>query len=265
MDNVFKLHGLPTSILSDRDKIFTGKQWSDLFSAHNLSLHRSTSYHPQTDWQYEWVNQCLENYLGAMTFQEPTKRLHWLPLAEYWYNTSYHTSLESTPFQALYGYLPPLITEVVVPGHITTASNLSEKEQMLVKLKHDLQDAQTRMKYYDDRNRSDCSFQVGDMLYLKMQPYRETTLGLHKSIKLDSRYYGPFKILEAIRTVAYHLLLPSQATIHPIFHISHFAPYWFSCNPNAKLPLLDSEGKIRVQPLQVRDRRLIPCKNTPVV
>jgi transposase InsO family protein len=107
IDNIFKLHAPPVAIVTDRDKIFTSKMWQDIFKSMKVSLHFSTTYHPQTDGQTERVNQCLENYLRFMSFQEPKKWAAWLPLAEWWYNRSFHTSLKCTPFEALYGYPPP--------------------------------------------------------------------------------------------------------------------------------------------------------------
>jgi hypothetical protein len=71
---------------------------------------------PQSDGQTERVKQCLKNYLRYMVFLEPKKWLYWLPLAEWWYNSNYHTSLKCTPFEALYGYPPPLISEVMISG-----------------------------------------------------------------------------------------------------------------------------------------------------
>lgn len=112
IDNIFKLHGLPTVIVTDRDKIFTSHLWQDLFKALGVKLHMSTSYHPQTDGQTERVNQCLENYLRCMAFAQPKKWHSWLSMAEWWYNTSFHTSLKMTPFQALYGFKPPQVAEM---------------------------------------------------------------------------------------------------------------------------------------------------------
>jgi hypothetical protein len=63
----------------------------------------------------ERVNQCLKNYLRCIVFLEPKKWLSWLPLAEWWYNTTFHTSLKYSPFEALYGYPPLLLSEVLVP------------------------------------------------------------------------------------------------------------------------------------------------------
>lgn len=75
-DNIFKLHGLPAVIVTDRDKIFTSKLWQDLFKKLGIKLHMSTSYHPQSDGQTERVNQCLENYLRCMAFIQPQKWLN---------------------------------------------------------------------------------------------------------------------------------------------------------------------------------------------
>ena len=81
-ENIFKLHGLPSVIVTDRDRIFTCTLWQDLFKSLGVKLHFSTSYHPQTDGQTERVNQCLENYLRNMAFLQPQKWHHWLALAE---------------------------------------------------------------------------------------------------------------------------------------------------------------------------------------
>jgi transposase InsO family protein len=108
--NIFKLHGPPASIITDRDMIFTSHLWQEIFNSMKVKLKLSTAYHPQMDGQSERVNQCLESYLRCMVFQDK-KRASWLPLAEWWYNTSYHTALKTSPFQALYGYSPPMLSE----------------------------------------------------------------------------------------------------------------------------------------------------------
>jgi hypothetical protein len=102
LDNVFKLHGLPLAIITDRDRIFTCQLWHDLFKSLNVKLRFSSAYHPQTDGQSERANQCLKNYLRCMVFQCLKKWNSQLSIAEWWYNTSFHTSLKMTPFQALY-------------------------------------------------------------------------------------------------------------------------------------------------------------------
>ena len=120
MDNVFKLHGPPISIVTDRDRIFTSNMWEGIFKAMKIKLRLSTAYQTQSDGQTKRVNQCLESYLRCMVFQEPKKWHSWLPLAEWWYNTTYHTATKFTPFQALYSYPPPLISEIAIPGPVDT-------------------------------------------------------------------------------------------------------------------------------------------------
>lgn len=73
------------------------------------------AYRSQSDGQTEVINRCLETYRRCMTGESPKKWLSWLPLTEYWYNTNFHSSLQTTPFQALYGYPPPL-QGTYVPG-----------------------------------------------------------------------------------------------------------------------------------------------------
>ena len=98
LDHVFKLHGNPSTIVSDRGPVFTSRFWQDLFKLQGMAIHLSSSYHPQTDGQTEVVNKCLEGYLRCVAGQYPHTWCKLLSLAEYWYNTNYHSSLELTPF-----------------------------------------------------------------------------------------------------------------------------------------------------------------------
>jgi hypothetical protein len=219
--NIFKLHGPPVAILTDRDTIFTSKMWQDIFKSMKVSLQYSIAYHPQTDGQIERVNQCLENYFRCMTFSEPKKWLAWLPLAEWWYNTTYHTSLKCCPFAALYGYSPPMITEVMVPGPESPATEfLLQKQQMINRLKANLAQAQARIKKFADSKRMERQFNLGDMVYLKLQPFKLTDFGINQHFKLSTKFYGPFRVIEKVGTAAYRLQLPDNAEIHPVFHVS---------------------------------------------
>jgi hypothetical protein len=190
LDNIFKLHGLPKVILTDRDPIFTSSIWQNLFKAMGVQLHLTSAYHPQTDGQTERVNQCLENYLRCMCFNSPKRWNHWLSLAEWWYNSSYHTSLNRTPFQALYGFKPPLVAEVVIPDcpDLTAQEQLRNRQMAQQFIKDNLIKAQTRIKHQADKHRSERELSVGDMVYLKIQPYRHTSLSTHKCIKLHSKF-----------------------------------------------------------------------------
>lgn len=93
-EQVFRLHGLPLSIVSDRDKVFTSLFWQELFSYMGTQLGFSSSYHPQSDRQTERVNACVENYLRCICMEQPGKWRSFLSLAEWWYNTTFHNSLQ---------------------------------------------------------------------------------------------------------------------------------------------------------------------------
>lgn len=130
---VYKLHGMPVAIISDRDPVFTSLFWQELFKKCRVKLQMSTAYHPQSDGQTEVVNKCLENYLKCMCTLRPKEWVDWLPLAEYWYNTSFHSSLNCSPYQALYGQAPPLhVPYFAGDSNMPTVNNLlSNSENQL--------------------------------------------------------------------------------------------------------------------------------------
>jgi hypothetical protein len=106
MEHIYRLHGMPLAIVSDRDKVFTSTLWKELFKLSGTELCMSTAYHPQSDGQTERVNQCIEAYLRCFIQSTPSKWSQWLHLAEFWYNTCYHTATNHTPFEILYGHAP---------------------------------------------------------------------------------------------------------------------------------------------------------------
>jgi len=103
LDNIYKLHGLPRAIISDRDPIFTSTLWQELFRLTDTQLLMSSAYHPQTDGQTERLNQCLEGFLRCTVHSCPKQWSKWLSVAEFWYNMNYHSALGQSPFQVLYG------------------------------------------------------------------------------------------------------------------------------------------------------------------
>jgi len=222
MDHVFKLHGPPEQIISDRDRIFNSQFWQQLFALSGTSLHMSSSYHPESDGQTERVNQCLEGYLHCFAHACPTKWIQWLTLAEYWYNTSLHSALGKSPFEVLYGRSPRILG-------LTTDSTcsvpdlqawLDERQLMQELLRQQLERVRQRMKHQADKKRTERSFNVGDFVYLKLQPYVQSSVAPRAHHKLLFKYYGPYAVLERVGTVAYRLALPETSRIHPIIHVS---------------------------------------------
>jgi hypothetical protein len=89
LSHVYKLHGMPLAIVSDRDRIFTSKLWQELCKLAKVDLHMSTTYHPQSDGQTERVNQCLKPFLQCYPHACPKQLSSWMDLAKYWYNTTF--------------------------------------------------------------------------------------------------------------------------------------------------------------------------------
>lgn len=143
VQEVVRLHGYPKSIVSDRDKIFLSNFWFELFRMQGTKLCRSTTYHPQSDNQSEIVNKCVELYLRCFCSEKPKKWSQWLGWVEYWYNTTFHSSIGMTPFQAVYGRAPP---PLLTYGDMRTTNapldqQLVERDAMLKRMEEHLHNA----------------------------------------------------------------------------------------------------------------------------
>ncbi|GMJ08032.1 hypothetical protein HRI_004472400 [Hibiscus trionum] len=258
LENIFKLHGMPHTIVYDRDRIFMSQFWKELFAKLGTAITPSTAYHPETDGQTERVNQCVETYLRCMTGEKPREWSEWLHLAEWWYNSSYHSAIGTSPFQALYGqepnsHVPYLAGESVVA---TVDRSLQQREAAIKMLKFHLKRAQERMKQQADKRRVDCDFQTGDMVFLKLQPYRQQSVQHKVSQKLAPKWFGPFKIVSKIGSTAYKLELPIGSKIHPVFHASQLKKRIGSDVFSTELPLIGPDGGISKEPVRIIDRRI---------
>jgi hypothetical protein len=167
LNSIYKLHGLPQMIISDRDRAFTSAIWQELFRLFETTLNMSSSYHPQSDGQTERLNQCLETYLRCMVSSCPSKWSQWLPLAEYWYNTTTHSVHGKTPFQVLYVH-PPRHFGISDTSQCTVPDVdkwLQERASMNELIRSNLLRAQQRMKNQADKNRQERQFKVGDWVF----------------------------------------------------------------------------------------------------
>ncbi|PNX77624.1 Ty3/gypsy retrotransposon protein [Trifolium pratense] len=260
MHNIVKLHGMPKSIVSDRDKVFTSSFWQQLFKLQGTSLAMSSAYHPQSDGQTEVLNKVLELFLRCFTFNNPKSWSKVISWAEYWYNTAFQTSIGMTPFKALYGRDPPYLTkyeaqEIDPP---TLQEELKERDKLLQQLKSNLEKAQQYMKHQADKHRKDVKFQVGEMVLVRLQPYRQQSVALRKNQKLGMRYFGPFEILACVGNVAYKLKLPDNAKIHPVFHVSQLKPFKGNVTEHyLPLPLTMNDTGPIIQPVAVLQARTI--------
>ena len=181
-----------------------------------------------------------------------------MPLTEWWYNTTYHTSTHTTPYEIVYGQPPPhhlpyLAGESKV---VAVDKSMQAREAALKMVKFYLVRAQNRMKQQADRGRSDRQFAPGELVYVKLQPYRQSTVVNRKYLKLSAKFFGPFQILERIGVVAYKLDLPVESRIHPVFHVSQLKLHVGPLSKSTPLLMLIEEDVLAKEPVAVLDRRL---------
>ena len=265
LDHVFKLHGWPRSIVSDRDSVFLSQFWQGLFSLHGTAFHLSSAYHPQSDGQTEVVNRCLEMYLRCMCGENPKDWTMWIPLAEWWYNTHYHTAAQITPYEVVYNQPPPLHLPYLA-GESPIAEvdrSLQRREAMIRQLKVQLARAQSRMKLQADKHRTERVFQVGDWVWLKLQPYRQSSIQSRMNVKLSQKYYGPFQIAAVIGKVAYKLELPSESKVHNVFHVSQIKAFHGRLPQAMHIPewLQGHHTDQALVPVAIVDRKVVKFQN----
>ncbi|GKC23164.1 putative reverse transcriptase domain-containing protein [Tanacetum coccineum] len=221
-------HGVPVSIISDRDGRFTSHLWQAFQEALGTRLDMSTAYHPQTDGQSERTIQTLEDMLRACVMDFGGSWDTHLPLIEFSYNNSYHTSIKCAPFEALYGRKcrSPVIWTEVGESQLIGPEIVQETTEKIVQIKERLKTARSRQKSYADKRRKPLEFQVGDRVLLKVSPWKGV-VRFGKKGKLAPRYVGPFKVLEQVESVAYKLKLPQELSrVYNMFHVSNLKKYY---------------------------------------
>ncbi|GJW25740.1 putative reverse transcriptase domain-containing protein [Tanacetum coccineum] len=171
-------HGVPISIISDRDSHFTSRFWQSLQSALGTQLDMSTTYHPETDGQSERTIQTLEDMLRACVIDFGKGWERHLPLVEFSYNNSYHASIKAAPFEALYGRKcrSPVCWAEVGDVQLTGPEIIHETTKKIVQIRQRLQAARDRQRSYANVRRKPLEFQVGDRVMLKVSPRKGVIL-----------------------------------------------------------------------------------------
>ncbi|GJS63999.1 putative reverse transcriptase domain-containing protein [Tanacetum coccineum] len=261
-------HAVPTSIISDRNSLFTSRFWKSLQEAMGTQLDMSTAYHPKTDGQSERTIQTLEDMLRACVIDFGSSWDRHLPLFKFSYNNSYHVSIKVAPFEALYGRKcrSPVCWSEVGDSQLTGPEMVRETTEKIVQIKNRLLTARSRQKSYADVRRKPMEFQVGDMVMLKVSPWKGV-IRFGKRGKLSPRYIGPFKIIERIGPVAYKLELPDKLRgIHNTFHVSNLKKCL--ADENLVIPLeeiqLDDKLHFIEEPVEIMDREVKQLKQSRI-
>ncbi|GJW98024.1 putative reverse transcriptase domain-containing protein [Tanacetum coccineum] len=186
-------------------------------------LDMSTAYHSQTDGQGKRTIQTLKDMLRACVIEFGNGWDRHLPLIEFSYNNSYHTSIKASPFEDLYGRKcrSPVCWAEVGDTQLTGPEIIHETTEKIVQIKQRIQAAHDYQKSYADVRRKPLEFQEGDKVMLKVSPWKGV-IRFGKRRKLNPRYIGPFKVLAKVETVAYRLKLPQQLSrVHSTFYVSN--------------------------------------------
>jgi hypothetical protein len=258
LNNIFRLHGLPNDIVSDRGPQFISRFWSTFCKTLKIRTNLSTAFHPQTDGQSERVNQVLEQYLRNFLNYNQDNWTDLLPLAEFSYNNTIHTSTNTSPFHATYGFHPHF-DNLQLTHQIATPSSSSERIELiqanLEELRKQLAAAQDTYASFANEKRKHHEYNVGDQVWLLATNIRTN----RPSKKLDHKRLGPFKIVERIGKLAYRLDLPSTMKIHNVFHISLLEPSHANPFPERDVPPPDPvniDGEVEYEVESILDSRL---------
>ncbi|GJW74521.1 putative reverse transcriptase domain-containing protein [Tanacetum coccineum] len=235
-------HVVPVSIISDRDGMFTSLFWQSLQKALGTQLDMSTAYHSQTNGQSERTIQTLEDMLRACVIDFGKSWDRHLPLVEFLYNNTYHTSIKAAPFEALYGRKcrSPVCWAEVGDAQLTGLEIVHETTEKIIQIKKRIQAACYRQKSCAERRRKSLEFQVGD------------------------------KVLAKVGTIAYRLeLLDQLSRVHSTFHVSNLKKC-FSDEPLAiSLDEIQIDVKLNFieEPVEIIDREVKRLKqiHIPIV
>ncbi|GJX18054.1 putative reverse transcriptase domain-containing protein [Tanacetum coccineum] len=232
-------------------------------------LDMSTAYHPQTDGQSERTIQTLEDMLRACVIDFGKSWDRHLPLVEFSYNNSYHTSIKATSFEALYGQKcrSPVCWAKVGDSQLTYPKIIHETTKKIVQIKSCIQAERNRQKSYADKRRKPLEFQVGDKVMLKVSSWKGV-IRFGKRGKLNFCYIGPFKIFAKVRMVSYCLELQGQLSrVHSTFNVSNLK----KCLSDETLviPLdeiqIDSKLHFVKEPVKIMDREVKCLKQSRIL
>ncbi|GJR11779.1 ty3-gypsy retrotransposon protein [Tanacetum coccineum] len=268
LNEIVARHGVLILIISDRDSRFT-RFWQSMQEALGTRLDMSTAYHPQTDGQSERTIQTLEYMLRAYVLDFRGSWDVHLPLVEFSYNNSYHSSVRCASFEALYGrkYRSPIMWAEVGEGQLIGPELVQETNEKISQIKDRLKAARDRQKSYADKRRKPLEFSVGDYVLLKLSPWKGV-VRFGKKEKLAPRFVGPFEIIEKVGLVAYRLDLPEELNgIHDMFHVSNLKKCLADLTLKVPLDEIQVDAKLYFveEPVEILEREFKKLKRSRIV
>ena len=235
INTVYRQHGLPDDIGSDRGPQFVSNFWRHFCKLMGITVKLSSAFHPETDGQTERVNSVLEQDLRCFVSHQQTDWHSRLAEAEFSFNNSVHSASKMTPFHVDQGHHPKFDFEPCGPPQVPAASERAKQiRELQLLLTAELHRAQAAYKRQADKKpRPEPAFRVGDQVWL-IRRHVKTTRAKNK---LDHLRLGPFPIVERLSRVAFRLQLPPSMHIHNVFHVSLLLPYASSPFPDRHVPL----------------------------
>jgi hypothetical protein len=227
---IYRLHGAPVSVISDRDIRFVNEFWKHLSKRLQLSTRMTVAHRPEGDGQTERMNAVLEQHLRAYISYMQDDWSDWLPLAEFAANSMFSETTGLSPFFANYGFHPRLGVEPIEPADIPAARQASAFADQISAIQDHLREQTTlaQARYEEAANRSRATapkYTVDQMVWLSAKNLK--TLRPRK--KLDWKNIGPFRITEVLGPYTYKLDLPESLSIHPVFNVDQL--YLANDNP----------------------------------
>ena len=214
-------YGVPIDFVSDRDSKFTCdffKQWCSLLG---IAQRMSSGFHPQTDGQTERTNRTIEQILRFYVLPDQSNWDSALPMVAFAINRAFNQATQASPFEIILGYNPASPFERLLnfkpESREPIAAWKQNQLQMLQRVQHALNVAQSRMVDYATGHRPTVSLQVGDMVWLST---KHLQLKITGSRKLERRFIGPYPVIKVVNPTTYKLQLPEHMRIHAVFHIS---------------------------------------------
>jgi len=262
-DHVWKLHGLPESIISDRGVQFVAGMMKELNNLLGIQIKLLIAYHPQTDRQTERINQELEQYLRVFINHRQEQWPDWLGTAEFTYNNKVHAATKTLPFKANYGQDPKMGFEGRRKGKYEAAEKFIERMRKIQeKAKAALGKAQEGMKKFANRKRrEEEEYRVGDLVLLSIKDLKWQMKG-RRSEKLTKHFVGPYKVKEIILSNTIELELSKSIKIYPVVNISRVQLYKPQVEGQKKIPpklvIIEREEEFKVE--KILNKRTIRGK-----